>query len=96
MPLEDNVTLFKLCIDVLVRYPERLTVEKMYFLPESVSVQLFESLLAAGKLNPRLLTLFERVECFEVLNRIEMLGIDTWLPPLVKGEESCTINRRVV
>lgn len=94
MPVENEATLFKLSIDVLVRNPGRLTAENMHILPDSITIQLFEGLLAAGKLNPRLLVLFERVDCLEVEERIQMLGISDWIPPLVEGYGSCTLRKR--
>jgi hypothetical protein len=63
-------------------------------LPDYITVQLFEGFLAAGKLNPRLLVLFERIGCLEIEERIELLGISSWIPPLVEGHHSCTMRRR--
>ena len=91
---EDEITLFRLSIDVVVRHPERLTVENVHALPESITIQLFESLLTAGKMNPRLLVLFERIDCLEIEERIQMLGISSWIPPMVEGHHSCTLQRR--
>jgi len=92
--VEDRNTLFRLSIDAIVRQPERLTLEDMLMLPDTIIVQLFEGFLAAGKLNPRLLILFENNNCSEVMERIKMLGIDSWIPPVVDGHHSCTVKRR--
>jgi hypothetical protein len=89
-----EMTLFRLSVEALVRHPERLTLEDMHMLPDYITVQLFEGFLAAGKLNPRLLVLFERIGCLEIEERIELLGISSWIPPLVEGHHSCTMRRR--
>lgn len=89
-----DMTLLRLSVETLVRHPERLTLEDMHMLPDYIAVKLFEGLLAAGKLNPRLLILFERIGCLEIEERIEMLGISSWIPPLIKGHHSCTMKRR--
>lgn len=80
-------TLFQLSIDALVQHPHKLTSEDVSSLPESIATQLFEGLFAAGKMNPRLLAIFERTEYDDVLERIQVLGLNRgWVPPLIQDD----------
>ncbi|KAI8104440.1 hypothetical protein M9434_002995 [Picochlorum sp. BPE23] len=80
-----STTLFQLSIDTLVQHPYILTSQDVSSLPESIATQLLEGLFAAGKLNPRLLAMFQRTEYDDVLERIEVLGLNRgWVPPLIQ------------
>ena len=77
-------SLFNLSICALVKHPEYLSQDQCQLLPETIAIRVFEGLFLAGKLNPRLLRLFQREEWDDLSLRIENLGLDSWTPPTLK------------
>lgn len=52
-------------------------------LPEELCCCLFQRVIELGKLNPRVLQLFEETEHEALLEAIQGLGIRRWTPPLL-------------
>lgn len=57
-------------------------------LPEHLALELFEGVLASGKLTPQVLVLFVATQHAAVLERIAMLNIQTPPPVLKTGRMS--------
>jgi hypothetical protein len=53
-----------------------------------------QRIVAKGKLNPRLLSYFEKAEQEAVLERVKQLGISNWTPPLIQDHRNTDLGPR--
>ena len=79
-------TLFDLSLECVASRADKLSLHDVSVLPEEVASNLFDRIMAKGKLTPRVVQLFEDAEQEAVIERISAIGINTWTLPVIKDD----------